>query len=127
VPWLGFGIVHSGESWNSGGLEAAVELVYEAADWRLSAYASERGVGVGCSEACFEGGPALAAGASRSMGGGLWLGGGAGAMHQHGRWRFLPYGLLSVDAARVRLDLRIELPQQDGSGVYFPILVGLPL
>ena len=126
MPWLGFGMVRAGESWNSGGLEAALELEYGDASWRGSALASERGVGVGCSEACFEGGPAFAIGAARSIGD-LWIGAGAGTMHQHGGWRFLPYGRISVDAARARLDLRIELPQQDGSGTYFPLLVGLPL
>ena len=128
VPWLGFGVVRAGESWNSGGMEAAVELSYERAGrWRASAWASERGIGVGCSEACFEGGPAFAVSAARGIGRSFWLGAGAGTMHQHSRWRFVPFGRATWDADRVRLDFRIERPQQDGSGVYFPLLVGLPL
>jgi len=128
TPWVGFGVVHAGESWNSGGMEAAIELTYERAGrWRASGYASERGIGVGCSEACFEGGPAFAVSAAQGIGRSFWIGAGAGTMHQHGRWRFVPFGRATWDADRVWLDFRIERPQQDGSGVYFPLLVGLPL
>jgi hypothetical protein len=126
VPALGFGTVRVNGGWNSGGAEAALGVEYAGADWRADGFGSLRGIGVGCSESCFDGGPAFALGASRSVGA-LWLGGGAGTMKQHGRWRFLPFGRISVDAARLRLDLRIEWPQQDGSGVYFPLMVGIPI
>ena len=126
VPSLGFGTVRVNHSWNSGGAEAAFDVEYGGTDWRADAFTSLRGLGVGCSESCFEGGPAFALGAARSVGA-LWVGGGAGTMKQHGSWRFFPYGRVSFDAEPVRLDLRVEWPQQDGSGVYFPILVGFPI
>ena len=81
---------------------------------------------MGCSEACFEGGPPVAAGVSRSLGA-LWLGSGAGMMEQFGEWRLPPYGRISLDAAPFRFDLRVELPQHSGSGVYLPILIGIPI
>lgn len=131
VPALGAGVVRSNGSWNSAGVEAALDVGFRLASWRLDGYASVRGIGVGCSEACFEGGPALAAGVSRLLGGrplgGVWLGAAAGAMHQHGRWRFVPQGRVTLDRARVRVELRVELPQQEGSGVYVPLLVGIPI
>jgi hypothetical protein len=126
VPSLGFGTVRVNESWNSGGAEAALDVEYGDSDWRAGGFASLRGIGVGCSESCFEGGPAFALGAARSVGA-LWLGGGVGTMKQHGSWRFLPYGRISFDAAPLRVDLRIEWPQQDGSGVYLPLLIGMPI
>src|SRR5688572_28091728 len=77
VPLLGFGTVRVNDSWNSGGMEAALELEYGGAAWRASSSASLKGLGVGCSESCFEGGPALALSGSRSLGR-LWIGVGAG-------------------------------------------------
>ena len=48
-------------------------------------------------------------------------------MKQLGRWRLSPHGRISLDAAPVRFEFRIELPQHTGSGVYLPILVGVPI
>ena len=127
VPMVGFGfVVEENGSRNSGGLEAAVDLEYGDARWRGGAYGSWRGLGVSCSHACWEGGPAVAAGASRALGR-LWLGGGVGTMKQRNEWLFVPYGRVSVDVAPVRLDLRVELPQDEGSRVYLPLLVGFPV
>jgi hypothetical protein len=125
VPLLGFGVVRDG-GWGSGGMEAALELGYERAGWGWSGYGSLRGLGVGCSHACFDGGPALAMGVSRSVGA-IWIGGGMGAMRQFGEWHALPYGRVSLDAAPLRLDLRVEFPRRSGPGVYMPILVGIPV
>jgi hypothetical protein len=122
---LGLGVVRDGD-WGSGGMEAAIELEYAGTGWRWSGYGSLRGLGVGCGEACFDGGPALAVGGSRSVGV-LWIGGGAGVMRQFGEWHLLPYGRASLDAAPFRIDLRVELPQGDGLGVYVPVLVGFPI
>jgi hypothetical protein len=94
-------------------MEAALELEYGGTDWRWRGYGSVRGSGVGCSPACFDGGPAVAIGSSRSVGA-LWLGGGAGMMKQFGEWRLLPLGRVSVDAAPFRFDTRVELPQWSG-------------
>jgi hypothetical protein len=125
VPLLGFGAVRDGD-WESAGMEAAVELEYGGTDWRWSGYGSLRGLGVGCSHACFDGGPAVAIGGSRSVGA-LWIGGGAGIMKQLGEWRLLPYGRISLDAAPFRFDMRVELPPWSGSSVYLPILIGIPI
>jgi hypothetical protein len=125
VPLLGFGVVRD-EGWQSAGMEAAVELEYGGTDWRWSGYGSLRGLGVGCSHVCFDGGPAVAIGGSRSVGA-LWIGGGAGIMKQFGEWRLLPYGRISQDAAPFRFDMRVELPQWSGLGVYLPILIGIPI
>ena len=126
VSLLGFGVVSDGD-WSSVGLEAALDLVYGGTDWQWSVYGSWRGLGVGCSEACFDGGPALAVGVSRSIGR-FWLGAGAGAMHEFGRWRPLPYARISVERAPFRIDLRVELPQEEvGGGVYLPLLLGYAL
>src|SRR5687768_9898721 len=97
VPLLGFGMVRDG-GWGSAGMEAAVDLEYGGTDWRWSGYGSLRGLGVGCSHACFNGGPAVAIGGARSVGA-LWIGGGAGIMKQFGSWRFIPYGRISLEAA----------------------------
>lgn len=126
VPMVGFGVTRVNTSWNSAGLEAAVDLEYGGSAWRGSGYASVRGVGVSCSHACFEGGPAFAAGASRSIGA-VWIGGGVGIMKQFGTWRLSPHGRISFDAAPFRVEFRMELPQHTGSGVYMPILVGIPI
>jgi hypothetical protein len=126
VPLVGFGVTHVDASWNSAGLEAAIDLEYGGSAWRGSGYASIRGVGVSCSHACFDGGPALAVGASRSIGA-VWIGGGAGIMKQFGTWRLSPHGRISLDAAPFRFEFRVEFPQHTGSGVYLPILVGVPL
>ena len=125
VPLLGFGGVRDG-GWGSGGMEAALELGYERAGWRWSGYGSLRGLGVGCSHACFDGGPAFAMGVTRSVGA-IWIGGGLGAMRQFAAWHALPYGKVSLDAAPLRLDLRVEFPRRSGLGVYMPVLVGIPL
>ena len=126
VPLVGFGVVRVNESWNSAGMEAAVDLEYGGMAWRGNGYASVRGIGVGCSHTCFDGGPAVGIGASRSIGA-VWIGGGLGVMKQLGQWRLSPYGRISLDVAPLRFDLRIEFPQHTGSGVYFPILVGIPI
>ena len=126
VPLLGGGRVREEGGWNSAGAEAALELEYGGANWRGSAYASQRGLGVGCSEACFDGGPAFAVGVARSFGP-LWLGGGAGVMKDFGRWTRFPYGRASIHASRFRFDVRVELPEDDRSNVYVPILVGIPI
>jgi hypothetical protein len=123
---LGMGVVRESGGWNSAGAEAALELEYGGAAWRWSGYASLRGLGVGCSHACFDGGPAAALGVARSLGP-LWLGGGVGVMDQLGRSRVVPYGRLSLPVARFRLDLRVERTRQTGSDVYFPLLVGFPI
>ena len=125
VPSMGFGMVRVGESRNSAGMELAVDVEYGGAAWRADAFASLRGLGVGCSHSCFDGGPALAAGVSRSLGR-VRLGGGMGTMNQLGDWFLLPYGRISVNAAALRFNLRVEFPQDD-SGVYFPLLIGIPL
>jgi hypothetical protein len=126
VPMLGFGVVTDHGNVGSAGVETALELENGGSGWRWSGYASLRGIGVGCSEACFDGGPALALGGSRSIGP-LWIGGGAGAMKLFGRWRTLPFGRISLDWRRVRFDVRAEFPQFAGLGVYVPILVGVPI
>lgn len=125
VPMLGFGLVRDG-AWGSAGMEAAVELEYGAEAWRGSGYVSQRGIGVGCSHACFDGGPALALGGSRSLGP-LWVGGGAGVMKDFGEWRLVPFGRISVDAAPFRVDVRVELARESGWDLYLPVLIGLPL
>jgi len=125
VPLLGFGVVRDGD-WESAGMEAAVELEYGGTGWRWSGYGSLRGLGVNCSEACFDGGPAVAIGGSRSVGA-LWFGGGVGLMKHFGEWRLLPHGRISLDAAPFRFDMRVELPPWNGTGVYLPILVGIPI
>jgi hypothetical protein len=126
VPQLGFGIVTDNSSVGSAGLETGLELENGGAGWRWSGYASIRGIGVGCSESCFDGGPALALGGARSIGP-LWLGAGAGAMRLFTRWRTVPFGRISLDVAPVRFDVRIEFPQFAGLGVYVPFLVGVPI
>jgi hypothetical protein len=125
VPLLGFGVLRDG-GWGSGGVEAALELGYRRSGFRWGGLGSLRGLGVSCSHACFDGGPALALSMSRSVGP-LWIGGGMGAMKQLGEWRALPYGTVSLDAAPLRLDLRVEFPRRGGPGPYLPILVGIPL
>lgn len=125
VPWLGFGVVRDNGGWQSGGMEAAVDLEYGGTRWRWSGYASQRGLGVGCSHSCFEGGPALALGGSRSIGP-LWIGGGAAVMKRHGAWSLFPYGRVSLDTGRVRWAMRLELPQED-VGIYVPIMIGIPI
>jgi hypothetical protein len=125
IPSLGFGVVRDGD-WGSAGMEVALEGGYERAGWRWSGYGSLRGLGVGCSHACFDGGPAIAVGVSRSFGA-LWIGGGAGVMKQLAEWHTLPYGRISLDAAPVRFEARIELPSNVGGGVYVPVLIGIPL
>ena len=126
VPLLGFGVVRVNESWNSAGMEAAAHIEYGGTAWRGNGYASVRGVGVSCSHTCFDGGPAVGIGASRSVGA-VWIGGGLGVMKQLGQWRLSPYGRISLGAAPLRFDVRIEFPQHTGSGVYFPILMGIPI
>lgn len=126
VPLLGFGAVGDHGNWGSAGVETALDVGYGGGAWRWSGYASLRGIGVGCSAACFDGGWAFAGGASRSVGP-LWIGAGAGAMRQLGQWHFLPYARISLDAARFRFDVRVELPRQTGVGVYVPALIGMPL
>jgi hypothetical protein len=127
VPSLGLGVVRRNGQWGSAGLEAALDLEYARNGWRWGAYGSIRGVGVGCSEGCFEDeGATVAMGGSRSVGR-VWIGGGAGVMKRFGEWRLAPYGRISVDAAPVRLDLRIELPREGGVSVYAPFLVGIPV
>jgi hypothetical protein len=125
VPLLGFGVVRDGD-WGSAGLETAVELEYGRRDWRWSGYASVRGIGVGCSHDCFDGGSALALGALRSVGA-LWLGGGAEVMRQRDSTRLTAYARLSIDAAAFRVDVRVEAQPAEGAGVYIPILVGIPI
>jgi hypothetical protein len=126
VPLLGFGVVRINESWNSAGMEAAIDLEYGGTAWRGNGYASVRGVGVSCSHACFDGGPAVGIGASRSVGA-VWIGGGLGVMKQLGQWRLSPYGRISLGRAPLRFDFRVEFPQHIGSGIYFPVLVGVPI
>jgi hypothetical protein len=126
IPMLGGGRVREEGGWNSAGAEAALELEYGGSGWRWSGYASQRGLGVGCSESCFDGGPAFAAGIARSFGR-LWLGGGAGVMKDFGAWRRFPYGRASFHASRFRFDVRFELPDDGRSNVYIPILIGIPL
>jgi hypothetical protein len=125
VPLLGGGRVSEGGNWRSAGAEAALELEYGGSDWRGSAYASQRGLGTSCSEGCFDGGPAFAAGIARSLGP-VWLGGGTGAMKQFGRWRQIPFGRASFHASRFRFDVRVETPQDGRTDAYVPILIGIP-
>jgi hypothetical protein len=126
VPLLGAGVTRENDSWGSAGVEAAVELEYGGQRWRGGSYGSWRGLGVGCSERCLEGGPAVGIGASRSVGG-LWIGGGALAMKQSAEWQVVPFVRVSMDAQPLRLDLRIELPRSYQRGLYVPILVGFPI
>lgn len=138
VPMLGFGVVRDGE-WGSAGMEAALELEYGGSDWRWNGHGSVRGLGVSCSHAraatevstCFDGGPAVAVGGMRSLDalslGALWIGAGAGVMKQFGEWRLVPYGRISLDAAPLRIETRVEFPQFDGMGPYVPILIGIPI
>src|SRR5688572_6061446 len=86
VPFLGFGVVRVNQSWNSASMEAAVDLEYGDTAWRGNGCGSVRGIGVGCSHTCFDGGPAVGIGASRSVGK-AWIGGGLGVMKQLGQWR----------------------------------------
>lgn len=126
VPFVGFGAVVENGDVESAGMEAALDIEYGGTRWRLNGYSSLRGLGVSCSHACFDGGLALAVGASRWLGA-VWIGGGIGAMKQLGEWQLLPYGRLSLDSTPIRFDVRVELPQGSGQGVYIPILVGFPL
>jgi len=127
VPYVGFGVVSRNERWNSAGMETAIDVEYGGAHWRWSGSGSVKGLGVGCSHVCFEGGPAVALGGARSVGA-LWIGGGAGVMKQFDVWRLLPYGRVGLDAASLRFEMRAELlPRQIGSGAYFPIMVGFPI
>ena len=126
VPALGFGVVRVNDSWNSGGMEAGVEVGYGGPTWGWDAYGSMNGLGVACSHVCFDGGPALTTGPSVGIGR-LQIGAGAGAMKQFGSWRLLPYGRVSLLRGPLRFDLKVEVPQQDGVGVYFPLMVGVPI
>jgi hypothetical protein len=125
VPLLGFGVVDE-NGWRSAGAEAGLDIEHGDSDWRGVAHVSVIGLGLGCSEACFDGGPALTIGFLRSIGA-LWLGAGAGAIKQPGGWHSLPYGHIALDAAPIRLDLRIELPRRHESRLYIPALIGIPL
>jgi hypothetical protein len=95
VPLLGFGALGDGD-WSSTGVELALDLSYGGTEWRGTAYGSWRGLGVGCSEVCFDG-DLRSQSACPDPIGHLWLGGGAGAMHDFGRWRRLSYARISLD------------------------------
>lgn len=126
VPLLGFGAVLDNGNLESAGMESALDIEYGGTRWRWSGYSSLRGLGVGCSHACFDGGPAVTIGVSRSLNA-LWIGGGVGGMRQLGAWHVLPYGRLSLEAAPFRLDVRLELPPGTGQGIYVPLLIGFPV
>ena len=102
VPLLGFGTVRDNATWGSAGMEAALELEYGGTSWRWNGHGSLQGLGVGCSHACFDGGPAVGIGGS-------------------------PYGRISLDRSRVRFDVRVELPRRYGLSAYVPLMVGIPI
>jgi hypothetical protein len=126
VPLVGFGALIQNGGWGSAGMEGALEVEYGGSAWRSGGFASLRGIGVGCSEACFDGGPAVAASLSRSVGT-VRLGGGVGVMKQLQRWAWVPLARVSVDAAPMRWELRVEWPRHRGAGVYVPLLAGVPV
>jgi hypothetical protein len=125
VPLVGLGAARDNDTWGSGGAEVALDVEYGGAAWRGSASGSIRGLGMSCSEGCIDDGAAVALGASRSLGV-LWIGGGVGFM-RYREWHLRPYGRISLDAAPVRFDVRVELPRQRGRSVYVPVLIGIPI
>lgn len=127
MPRLGFAVVRENGQWGSAGAEAGVGLEYGGSAWRGGAAAAMRGLGVGCGDPCFiEGGPAVGLGAARSLAG-IWLGGGVSFLRQSEEWHVLPYAGLSLDLARLRFEVRVELPEDDDVAVYVPILLGVPI
>ena len=125
APSLGFGVLRRNGDWESGGVEASLELGYGDARLRWLAQGSLRGVGVDCSDGCSDGGWGFSVGALRSVGR-VWLGGGAGLADQFGDWQLQPQGRIVFDVGRVELQLRLEVPLEAG-GVYLPILIGFRL
>ena len=126
VPSLGFGFVEENRDWRSGGAEAGVELEYGHDAWRWSGQASVRGLGLGCSEGCYGGGPAIALGVSRALGP-VWAGAGAAVIEHVEEWHPLPFGRLAVDRGPARFELRVEVPRLSAINVYLPIVLALPI
>lgn len=127
VPRLGFAGVRETGQWGSGGAEAGAALEYGGSVWRGGAAAAIRGVGVRCGDPCFiEGGPAVGLGADRSLGS-VWIGSGVNFLRQSDDWHVLPFAGLSVDLARLRFEVRVELDAGDDGSAYVPIIVGVPI
>jgi len=123
TPSLGLGAILDRGHFESGGAEALLEVEWTRSRLRWDAFASFRGIGVGCSDGCDLSGEAFGVGVSYLLNR-VGVGGGVGVLHQAWQWHLQPHGQISVAFGAFRAQLRIEVPQ-GVDGVFFPILWGL--
>lgn len=125
TPSIGLAAMTRNGSLESGGMSAYLEVDVHDASLLWSAYAGQRGIGVGCSDGCELGGQSIGLGVSYVLGN-LRAGGGLGLLRRRSGWHVQPYGQLSVVHGMLRIQLRLEVPQ-GVNGVHVPLLFGLQL
>lgn len=121
IPSVGFGALRERGSWNSGGMEASVDIGLRRNRWTWAARGSLRGLGVSCSHGCADGGWWFGGGAARASGP-IRIGGGVGTSDQFGAWQIQPYAEVGIRRGRFGAALRGEFPL-DAGGVYVPLVV----
>jgi len=123
VASLGGGTVRDGRDWSSGGMEVGLGLEVLGEAWRGRVAASLRGVGVGCSHACVDGGWGASVGLSRRLLG-LHPGMGVAYSDQFGEWQAHPFVGLASEWRALIAELRAEFPREAG-GAYVPLVLSL--
>ncbi len=127
TPSLGLAAITRNGSLESGGMSTYLEVDLQRSSLLWSAFAGQRGIGVGCSHGCDFGGQSVGAGVSY-LHGPVRVGGGVGLLHRADEWHFQPYGQISAVRGILRAQVRLEVPKGLGDsqdGVHIPVLLGL--
>ena len=95
TPSIGMAAITRHGNLESGGMSAFLEVDVHGASLLWSAYAGQRGIGVGCSDGCELGGQSIGIGVSYVLGS-VRAGGGGGLLRRAKGWHVQPYGQLSV-------------------------------
>ena len=110
TPSVGMAVIGDNGHLASGGMSAIVEIDLQGTSLRWGVSAAVRGIGIWCSDGCDLGGHAVGAGISYLLGA-IGVGGGVGLLHRSAGWLVQPHGQLSLVRGRLRLQLRLEVPE----------------
>lgn len=125
TPSIGLATMTRNGSVESAGMSAYLEVDLRDNSLIWSAYVSQRGIGVGCSDGCELGGRGIGLGGSYLFGN-FRAGGGIGLLRRSRAWHTQPYGQVSVVRGALRVQVRLEVPRGVG-GVHVPLLFGFQL